>query len=288
MSKIYELGLYEKAMPANLSWQEKFEFAKKSGFDYIELSIDEKDEKLARLDWNKAERTNLRNLSFELDCPLKSMCLSGHRRFPLGDPDPKKREKSLEIMQKAIDLAYDLGIRIIQLAGYDTYYDEGTKETEALFAQNLAIACKMAAKKGVTLGFETMETPFMDTVAKAMHYVSLINNPYLGVYPDIGNLQNASLIYGKSATEDIKTGRGHIVAAHLKETIPNHYREIPFGTGHTAYHETITELLGQGVRTFVGEFWYIGSESWQDDLVFAATFLREKLDKAVTELKLEI
>lgn len=32
-----------------------------------------------------------------------------------------------------------------------------------------------------TLGFETMETPFMDTVEKAMHYVKLVDSPYLGV-----------------------------------------------------------------------------------------------------------
>lgn len=47
----------------------------------------------------------------------------------------------------------------------------------------------MAAEKGIVLGFETMETPFMDTVEKAMRYVNLVSSPYLGVYPDIGNLK---------------------------------------------------------------------------------------------------
>ena len=41
---------------------------------------------------------------------------------------------------------------------------------------------------GVAMGFETMETPFMDTVEKSMSYVSKVDNPWLGVYPDIGNL----------------------------------------------------------------------------------------------------
>ncbi|GHM29578.1 hypothetical protein ECZU45_33650 [Escherichia coli] len=39
------------------------------------------------------------------------------------------RERAREIMSKAIRLARDLGIRTIQLAGYDVYYedhDEGT------------------------------------------------------------------------------------------------------------------------------------------------------------------
>mgnify|MGYP000220064753 CR=1 FL=1 len=97
----------------------------------------------------------------------------------------------------------------------------------------------MAARKGVVLGFETMETPFMDTVEKAMEYVKKIDNAYLGIYPDIGNLKNASLLYGTSVNDDLKKGKGHLFAAHLKETVPGKYREIPFGTGHTEFKENI-------------------------------------------------
>ena len=70
-------------------------------------------------------------------------------------------------MAKAIDLASDLGIRLIQLAGYDVYYEEGSDQTRREFIRNLRTAVGMAAKKGVILGFETMETQFMDTVEKA-------------------------------------------------------------------------------------------------------------------------
>ena len=44
----YELGLYEKAMPGYLSMAEKLRAAKKAGYDYVEMSIDETDEKLNR------------------------------------------------------------------------------------------------------------------------------------------------------------------------------------------------------------------------------------------------
>lgn len=274
----YTLGLYEKSMPSNLNWTEKFRNAKEAGFDYVEISIDETDEKLARLDWSKDERTRLKKIMDEEGVPIYSMCLSGHRKYPLGSLDEETRVRSLEIMKKAVDFAADLGIRIIQLAGYDVYYDEGNEQTEANFRENLKKATELAATKGVLLGFETMETPFMDTVEKSMHYVEIINSPYLGVYPDIGNLTNASLIYNKSVNDDIMTGKGHIVASHLKETIPGHYREIPFGTGHTKYVENLELLKEFGVKMFVGEFWYIGSESWKEDLSFANTFLRDKLD----------
>ena len=47
--KHYQLGLYEKAMPGTLSWREKLEAAREAGFDFVEISIDETDQKLARL-----------------------------------------------------------------------------------------------------------------------------------------------------------------------------------------------------------------------------------------------
>ena len=41
MDRAYTLGLYEKAMPSDLSWKEKLEAAKAAGFDFVEISIDE-------------------------------------------------------------------------------------------------------------------------------------------------------------------------------------------------------------------------------------------------------
>jgi L-ribulose-5-phosphate 3-epimerase len=275
----YTLGLYEKAMPGQLTWREKLLSAKKAGFDYVEISIDETDEKLARLNWTKEERLSLKNAIIETGVPIYSMCLSGHRKYPLGSRDESVRNKGLKIMEKAIGFAADLGIRIIQLAGYDVYYEEGDKDTRIMFEENLRKACEMAAVKGITMGFETMETPFMDTVEKAMYFVEAVDSPYLGVYPDIGNLTNASLMYGKSVNEDILTGKGHIFATHLKETIPGHYREIPFSTGHTDYLTHLKLLKELGIRLFVGEFWYVGSAEWKKDLKFANDFLREKIEQ---------
>jgi len=276
LNREYRLGLYEKSMPSTLTWVEKLTIAKKSGFDYLEISIDESDAKLARLDQPTNE---IKEAIQKKGVPISSMCLSGHRKYPLGSHDKEIQKKSLEIMKKAIDFAADLGIRIIQLAGYDVYYEDGDLYTNHDFETNLKKCVEMAAEKGIVLGFETMETPFMDTVEKAMRYVNLVSSPYLGVYPDIGNLKNASLLYGVDVDEDLMCGKGHIFASHLKETVPGKYREIPFGTGHTEFVKNIKTLKRLGVRMFVGEFWYVNNEDWQDVVKNAGVFLRDKLDK---------
>lgn len=275
--KAYTIGLYEKAMPDTLTWAEKLQCAKDCGYDFVEISIDETDKKLSRLQWTREERLSLVQTMKEIGLPIRTMCLSGHRKYPFGASDPAVRERGMEIMAKAIELADDLGVRIIQLAGYDVYYEEGTAESERLFRENLAKATRMAAAKGILMGFETMETEFMNTTEKAMKYVSLINSPYLGVYPDSGNLTNAAHTYNTSVLDDLETGRGHIVALHLKETVPGKFREIPFLTGHVDFESVIEKAWSLGIRRYVTEMWYVGQESWKEDIKFANTSMNKIL-----------
>ena len=172
-----------------------------------------------------------------------------------------------------------LGVRIIQLAGYDVYYEEGNEQTKKLFFENLKKATEMAAKKGVLPGFETMETEFMNTVQKSMQYVNMVNSVYLNVYPDLGNITNAAKVYGKDVLDDIETGRGRLVAMHLKETVPGKFREIPFGTGHVDFEAGIKKAWELGVRRYVTEFWYTGNPEWEKDMDFAVSMMTKILDK---------
>ena len=275
----YLLGLYEKSMPGTLTWAEKLQAAKNAGFDYVEMSIDETDAKLARLDLPQSGWDEIAAAVRAVGIPFGSICLSGHRKYPFGCPDPEKQKRSLDIMQKAVNLAAYLGIRTIQLAGYDVYYEEGSEKTRADFLTNLKKATLMAAKAGVQLGFETMETPFMDNVRKSMEYVKKVNSPYLGVYPDSGNITNAALIYHEDVAQDLLLGAGHTVAVHLKETVPGKYREIPYGTGHVDFDKIIKTSWDIGVRRFVTEFWYLEGSDWIAELKKANDFMRVRFDK---------
>ena len=283
-NKKYLLGLYEKAMPKELSWKEKLTYAKEAGYDYVEISIDETDDKLERLLMTKEERNELKRTMEEVGVPIRTMCLSGHRKYPLGSSDPEVEARGLDIMEKAVELAADLGIRIIQLAGYDVYYEESTEATKERFLKNLKIATNMAARSGVLMGFETMETELMNTVGKAMYYVNQVNSPYLQIYPDCGNITNAAVMYGKDVLDDLRSGAGHLVALHLKETVPGKFREIPFGTGHVNFEKIVDTAWSLGVRKYVTEFWYTGNENWVEDLHFARKMMGDLLDKRSEEV----
>ncbi|WP_252228843.1 MULTISPECIES: L-ribulose-5-phosphate 3-epimerase [unclassified Clostridium] len=279
--KEYTLGLYEKSMPNYLTWEEKLNCAKECGFDTIEISIDETEEKLSRLDMSIEERKNLVNLMFKTGIGIRTMCLSGHRKYPLGSLNEDTRNRGIDIMKKAVNLASDLGIRIIQLAGYDVYYEDENDETRKHFEENLKLSVDIASSKGIVLAFETMETEFMNTVEKAMKFVEMVNSPYLQVYPDCGNVKNATLNYGTTVIDDFETGRGHIAAVHLKETVPGKFREITFGTGHVNFEEVINKSWELGVRKFTAEFWYVGNEDWKQVIKDTKKFMDEKFNRVL-------
>lgn len=277
---LYRLGLYEKAMPAGLTFEQMLSSAGQAGFDYMEISIDETDARQSRLDWSREQRADLHQALAKTGVPISSMCLSGHRKWPLGSHDADTRKQGLQMLRKAVDFSQEFGIRLIQLAGYDVYYEQGDADTRRWFAENLQTCVDYAAAHGVNLGFETMETPFMDTISKSMAYVTAINSPYLGVYPDLGNLTNACRLYGSSVAGEIDSGKGHLFAMHIKETEPGKYRDMRFGTGQVDFVPGIQKALEQGVRMFVSECWYDGAQDWMASIREVNDFVRDKIEKA--------
>ena len=55
----YSLGLYEKAIPVGFSFPKMFEITRDCGFDRLEISVDETDWRLERLDWSTEKQREL-------------------------------------------------------------------------------------------------------------------------------------------------------------------------------------------------------------------------------------
>ncbi|VTR26919.1 L-ribulose-5-phosphate 3-epimerase ulaE [Serratia fonticola] len=173
----HPLGIYEKALPKHLSWPERLALAKACGFDFVEMSVDESDERLARLSWSKEQRLSLVSAMLETGINIPSMCLSGHRRFPFGSHDEATRQQAYLIMEQAIQLAKDVGIRTIQLAGYDVYYEQQDEGTLARFAEGMQWAVERAAAAQVMLAVEIMDTEFMSSISKWKSWDALLGFP---------------------------------------------------------------------------------------------------------------
>lgn len=274
------LGLYEKALPKGLSWMARLALAQALGFAFVEMSIDETDARLARLDWSAAERAELRAATAETGVRVPSICLSAHRRFPFGSHDPALRAQAREIMHKAIALAGDLGVRVIQLAGYDVYYETRDEGTRQRFIEGLRWAAGEAERAQVMLAVEIMDAPPVTSIRAWQEYAVLVGSPFFGVYPDLGNLS----AWNAEVSAELECGAGRIVAIHLKDALrvtpdfPGQFRDVPFGAGCVDFAACFRTLAAQDYRgPFVIEMWTEKSAEPVVEIAQARRWLREQM-----------
>ncbi|TKF67727.1 L-ribulose-5-phosphate 3-epimerase [Vibrio sp. F13] len=273
----HRVGLYEKALPNELSWEDKLKQTKELGFDFLEISVDESDERRSRLDWNDEQVYALRHLCEKHGVPLQSMCLSAHRKFPFGSADPVIREQAAIHMEKAISLAYKLGIRTIQLAGYDVYYEPADKVTHQRFIEGMKLSAQLAERSGVMLAVEIMDTDYLNSLSKFEVLSREVNSPYFTAYPDVGNISG----WNYDIVTELKLSKPHITQIHLKDTYKvtdeykGQFRDLVIGDGEVDFNaifETLKET--ECVVPLVIEMW-AQDERWKENILTAQKRLND-------------
>lgn len=268
----YPIGIYEKALLRKKP-ELLLDDAASLGFDTFELSIDESDERLNRLDWDSSTRKKFVSAAADAGILPYSMCFSGHRRFPMGSSDPQVEKHAMELMKKALSLACDLGIRVIQMAGYDVFYEPHTSDTAKRFEDNLQKSVQWAEACGVMLSLETVEK-YTTSVEKAMDSVRQIDSPWLSVYPDVANLYMAGL----DVCGELCRGRGRIAAVHMREAPDDTY--LPFGSGALDFERIFMTLKNVDFHgPLVVELWNESNQEYRDILRHSLRFLKEKMEE---------
>ena len=279
------LGIYEKAFPPSDPLPTILSKAGSLGFDFVEISIDESDVRLARLEWGREQIENLRRACCSAQVPFQSMCLSAHRRFPFGSADAAVRTRARDILSKAIRFASLMGIRVIQLAGYDTYYEPSTPESVRLFREGLSWAVRQAEQMQVMLAMEIMDTSFMNSISKHMAYESMLRSPWYKVYPDLGNLS----AWPENDVEfELERGVDSIVAIHLKDTLavtdtfPGQFKCVPFGSGCVDFPARFRQLEQLGYAgPYMIEMWYAPGTNDLSEIRQAKLWIQQQYDAGV-------
>jgi len=158
-------------------------------------------------------------------------------------------------MHKAIEFATDIGIRIIQLAGYYVYYEPHSVASRDRYRAGLSRALDVASQASVMLALENVDGNDVMSISEAMRFVKDFNSPWFQIYPDIGNLAEHEL----SVSDELELARGHIVGLHVKDTIPGEPRRVPFGEGVTPFAAAFRKLAEMN---FNGP---VLLEMWNDD-----------------------
>ena len=272
------LGLYEKALPENLDWEERLSLARQAGYNFMELSIDGSDERLERLNWDKIKRRKLREIAEDIEIPLLTMCLSAHRKFPIGSAYQELRNKGMKIMGDAIWFAFHLGIRIVQVTGHDVLVNEvSTDKSKETYLNNLRKSVELASKLGVVLAIENVEILSANSVEKIMYFVNKIKSPWLQIYPDVGNLSAMKL----DVLKELKLGETHIAALHIKDTVEGVLWRIPYGEGDVDFILTFKALKEINFHgPLLLEMWADDSKDNLSIVKHAKDWISEKINQA--------
>ena len=272
-----ELGIYEKALRWTGSFDDLFSQVNEGGFSFVDLSVDETPDREARLTWSQEDRLAVRESARRNGVQIGGLCLSVHRRIAPGSNDPTMRARAVEVLFSGIDLCADLGIPLLQLAGYYAYYEDAPDDARDGYVDCLRKGAGYAARKGVALGIENVDGIDITSITAALTVVNEVDSPWLQLYPDIGNLAEQGL----DVAAELAAGQGHMLAIHVKDVLRGEPRRVPMGHGIVPWEGAFAELARQhwSGRMMV--------EVWNDDApdsvatsVEAKTFIQNALVRA--------
>jgi len=249
------LGIYEKALRWTGDWGQLFTDARAAGFSFVDLSVDETPERRARLEWTAKTRREVRAAAEREGIQLGGVCLSVHRAVGPGSADPAVRAEADRIFEQGIDLCHDLGIPVLQVAGYYAYYEDRDAGQRERYVASLRRAIPKAARAGVLLGIENVDGNDVSSISRGMNIVREIDSPWLQMYPDVGNIAEQQL----DEIEELRAGEGHMLAIHLKDVRVREPRRVPMGEGIANFPKAFAELVRQG---WSGRMMI---EMWNDD-----------------------
>lgn len=241
------------------------------------MSVDEIDDRLSRFNWSREQRLALVNAIVEIGVRVSFMCFFVYRRFSLGSEDDAVRAQGLEIMRKVIQFVQDVGIRVIQLAGYDVYYQEVNNETRRRFRDGLKESVEMVSRAQVTLAMEIMDYSLMSFISKALGYAYYFNNSWFQFYSDIGNLS----AWDNDVQMELQVGIGYIVAVYVKDIKFGVFKNVSFGEGVVDFERCFETFKQSGYcGSYLIEMWSETAEDSAVEVAKARDWVKARMAKA--------
>lgn len=233
------VAVYEKAFPESLSLSGKIEEAARIGFSAIEIAIDDDPDRRSRLSWGKAEADAILK-SLETDKVfIQSITLSLHRIIPMGSSNDERRDSAIAIARQAINLASNLQIEIVQIAGYFATAEDHYEHSRQRFIAALSTLAPLAEEKGIVLAVENVDGEDVLSAADGISIIQEVNSPAVRLYVDVGNYT----ANGLDAIAELKQALPYACAIQLKDSRPGEFRRVDFGTGDVPFAKLIEECI---------------------------------------------
>jgi L-ribulose-5-phosphate 3-epimerase len=195
-------GISWFSMPAELSADEKFELAKRAGYDGVEL----------RTFSSEAELLELKEKATKAGLETPSLIETVHWKAPLSSRDALTRGSTRAIFESNLEHAAKIGsdtvLCVPGLVNHDTSYPE-VYNTALREIRTLA---RMAERVKVTLAIENVWNRFLLSPLEFVQFLDEVDSPYVKAYFDCGNI----CLYGCPHDWIRILGRARIAKIHVK------------------------------------------------------------------------
>lgn len=128
--------------------------------------------------------------SAETGIMVHGLVNGAHWKTRLSDPDAAVREKGRMLMEQAIRNSWRLGgSSVLLVPGRVTGANETHDDVWNRSAEQIRLMLPLAARLGVRILIETVWNGFCEDPETFRDYIDLFDDPWLGAYFDIGNMQ---------------------------------------------------------------------------------------------------
>jgi L-ribulose-5-phosphate 3-epimerase len=112
------------------------------------------------------------------------------------------------------------------------------------------------------------------SVARVTQIVKQFESPNLRVYADFGN----TCAWGHDLESDLQAGKGYLLGVHVKDSLPNTFRRVPFGEGvvdFTAGFARLRQMQYNG--PFCIEMWCDEDVNFRETITRARDWVAKKM-----------
>ncbi|HBT51001.1 MAG TPA: xylulose 5-phosphate 3-epimerase [Petrotoga sp.] len=213
MKKGINIWSFDFALPLS----KKINIAKETGFDGIELSLDEEGE--INLKSSEKDLLKIKQLAKDYNIQIPSIASGLYWKYSLTSNDHSIRQKAKDIVKKQLEVASILGADTILvipgIVGADFVPNCEIVEYEVTYERALEAFLELkvdAEKFKVNIGLENVWNKFLLSPLEMRDFIDKVNSPYVGVYLDVGNV-----IYMGYPEHWVKILDKRIKKVHLKD-----------------------------------------------------------------------
>ncbi len=201
LKKALNLGMIKGGAGASVS--DRFLMARDAGFEGVELSLPEDSLTVDVIQKAKAAS----------GLEIAGIICTSHWKFPLSDPDPSARERTVRGLRFALEQAGEIGCsRVLLVPGVVTERVD-YKQCWERSIEGIRRCLDAAEKARCHIAVENVWNQFIDNPVEAVRYLTEIQSPWVGWHFDIGNC----VVNGWPEHWPSILGKKYLLNLHIKE-----------------------------------------------------------------------